>query len=109
MGPDRATEAIRKALSMGAHKAGHLADEALAGTDAPATARALAAATGTVGSVDLVIAGNEATDGRTGAVPAMLLELLGLPQLTYVRKLSTDGSVVTAERETDTGIVHLEA
>ncbi|WP_406691960.1 electron transfer flavoprotein subunit beta/FixA family protein [Saccharopolyspora sp. ID03-671] len=109
MGPDRATEAIRKALSMGVHKAVHLSDDALAGTDAPATARALAAAIGTVESVDLVIAGNEATDGRIGAVPAMLAELLGLPQLTYVRKLSTDGSVVTAERETDTGIVHLEA
>ncbi|MBQ0923497.1 electron transfer flavoprotein subunit beta/FixA family protein [Saccharopolyspora endophytica] len=109
MGPNRATEAIRKALSMGAHKAVHLSDDALAGTDAPATARALAAAIGTVESVDLVIAGNEATDGRTGAVPAMLAELLGLPQLTYVRKLSTDGSVVTAARETDAGIVHLQA
>ncbi len=42
MGPDRATEAIRKALSMGADAAVHLSDEALAGSDAVGTARALA-------------------------------------------------------------------
>lgn len=109
MGPDRASEAIRKALSMGADKAVHLSDDALHGSDAVQTARALAKVIGTVESVDLVIAGNEATDGRTGAVPAMLAELLGLPQLTYARKLETDGSTVKVERETDAGVVHLEA
>src|SRR5690606_41821948 len=59
MGPERATDAIRKALAMGADKAVPLADEALHGTDAPATARALAKVIGTVDSVDLVIAGTE--------------------------------------------------
>lgn len=109
MGPDRATDAIRKALSMGADKAVHLSDEGLHGSDAVQTAKALAKAIGTVESVDLVVAGNEATDGRAGAVPAMLAELLGLPQLTYARKVTTDGSTVQVERETDAGIVHVEA
>ena len=109
MGPDRATDAIRKALSMGADKAIHLSDEALHGSDAVQTARALSKAIGTVESVDLVIAGNEATDGRVGAVPAMLAELLGLPQLTYARKIETDGSTVKVQRETDAGVTHLEA
>ncbi|KEI43060.1 electron transfer flavoprotein subunit beta/FixA family protein [Saccharopolyspora rectivirgula] len=109
MGPERATDAIRKALSMGADKAVHLADEALHGTDAPATARALAKVIGTVDSVDLVIAGNESTDGRAGAVPAMLAEVLGWPQLTFARKVETDGTTVKIERETDAGIVNLEA
>lgn len=109
MGPDRATDAIRKALSMGADKAIHLSDEALHGSDAVQTAKALAKVIGTVESVDLVIAGNEATDGRVGAVPAMLAELLGQPQLTYARKVSTDGSTVSIERETDAGVVSLEA
>ena len=109
MGPDRATDAIRKALSMGADKAVRLSDEALHGSDAGGTAKALAQVIGTVEAVELGVAGNEATDGRTGAVPAMLAELLGLPQLTYARKVETDGSVVKVERETDTGIVHLEA
>jgi electron transfer flavoprotein beta subunit len=109
MGPDRATDAIRKALSMGADKAIHLSDEALHGSDAVQTAKALAKAIGTVESVDLVLAGNEATDGRVGAVPAMLAELLGLPQLTFARKVSTDGSTISIERETDAGVVSLEA
>ncbi|MEU4739976.1 electron transfer flavoprotein subunit beta/FixA family protein [Actinosynnema sp. NPDC023658] len=109
MGPDRATDAIRKALSMGADKAVHVSDEALHGSDVLTTAKVLAKAIGTVEGFDLVIAGNEATDGRAGAVPAILAELLGLPQVTQVRKLTVEGGTVKAERETDEGVVHLEA
>jgi electron transfer flavoprotein beta subunit len=109
MGPDRASEAIRKALSMGADKAVHLSDEALRGSDAIATARALAGVIGTVEGVDLVLAGNESTDGRAGAVPAMVAELLGWPQLTYARKVEVTADGVTVERETDEGVLTLEA
>ncbi|RKT57185.1 electron transfer flavoprotein subunit beta/FixA family protein [Saccharothrix australiensis] len=109
MGPDRATDAIRKALSMGADKAVHVSDEALHGSDVLATAKVLAKAIGTVEGFDLVIAGNEATDGRAGAVPAILAELLGLPQVTQVRKLTVEGGVIKAERETDEGLAFLEA
>src|SRR5215475_11008562 len=48
MGPDRATDAIRKALSMGADKAVHLSDEALHGSDSIQTAKALASLINTV-------------------------------------------------------------
>ncbi|PXY20683.1 electron transfer flavoprotein subunit beta/FixA family protein [Prauserella muralis] len=109
VGPDRATDAIRKALSMGADKAIHVSDESLHGSDMLATAKVLAAAIGKVEGVDLVIAGNEASDGRGGAVPAMLAELLGLPQLTHVRQLTVEGGSVKADRETEEGITHLEA
>jgi len=109
VGPDRATDAIRKALSMGADKAVHVSDEALHGTDAIGTAKVLAKAVGTIEGVDLVLAGNEATDGRVGAVPAMVAELLGLPALTHARKVEVDGSTVKVERETDEGVQHLQA
>jgi len=109
MGPDRATDAIRKALSMGADKAIHVSDEALHGSDSLATAKVLAKAIGTVENVDLVIAGNEATDGRAGAVPAILAELLGLPQVTQLRKVTVEGSTIKGERETDEGVAFLEA
>ena len=109
MGPDRATEAIRKALSMGADAAVHLTDEALAGSDAVGTARALAGAIGTVGDVDLVLAGNEASDGRSAAVPAMIAEVLGLPVLTHARKVTVEGGTLTVHRETDDGLVVLSA
>ena len=109
MGPDRATDAIRKALSMGADKAVHLSDEALAGSDAITTAKALAKAIGTVGDVDLVIAGNEASDGRGGAMAAMVAELMGLPALTHAREITVEGTAVTVKRETDDGITMLSA
>ena len=108
-GPERATEAIRKALSMGADKAVHLVDEGLHGSDMVQTGWALARALGTIEGTELVIAGNEATDGTGGAVPAIIAEYLGLPQLTHVRKLTVDGGKVTAERETDDGVFTLEA
>ncbi|MGH3904459.1 MAG: electron transfer flavoprotein subunit beta/FixA family protein [Pseudonocardiaceae bacterium] len=109
MGPDRATDAIRKALSMGADKAVHLSDEGLHGSCAVQTARTLATVIGTLGDVDLVIAGNEATDGTVGAVPAMVAEVLGLPELTHARKVTVEGGTVTVERETDDAITVLQA
>jgi electron transfer flavoprotein beta subunit len=109
MGPDRATDAIRKALSMGADKAVHLSDDALAGSCAVQTAKALAKAIGTVGEVDLVLAGNEASDGRAAAVPAMVADVLGLPALTHAREITIEGSTVTVKRETDDGVTHLTA
>ncbi|GAB0101265.1 electron transfer flavoprotein subunit beta/FixA family protein [Nocardia sp. JMUB6875] len=108
-GPDRATEAIRKALSMGADKAIHINDPAIHGSDAVQTAYILAAALGQIEGIELVIAGNEATDGRAGAVPAIIAEYLGLPQLTHLRKLTVDGDRIAGERETDEGVFKLEA
>jgi len=108
-GPDRATEAIRKALSMGADKAVHVNDPAIHGSDAIQTAYVLAGAIGQIEGVELIIAGNEATDGRSGAIPAIISEYLGVPQLTHLRKLTVEGDKVTGERETDEGIFHLEA
>jgi electron transfer flavoprotein beta subunit len=102
VGPERATESIRKALSMGADKAVHVSDEALHGADAIQTAKVIAKALGTV-EWDLVIAGSEATDSRMAIVPALVAEALGAPQLTLARKVTVDGSTVTIERVTDTG------
>jgi electron transfer flavoprotein beta subunit len=109
VGPDRATDAIRKALSMGADKAVHVVDDSLHGSDLLQTAKVLAAAIGKVGDVDLVIAGNEASDGQGGAVPAVLAEILGYPQLTHASKVEIDGTTVKVTRETDDGLTHLEA
>jgi electron transfer flavoprotein beta subunit len=109
VGPDRATDAIRKALSMGADKAVHVVDDALHGSDLLQTSKVLAAAIKTVGDVDLVIAGNEASDGQGGAVPAVIAEILGYPQLTHARKVEVDGTTIKVTRETDEGLTHLEA
>jgi electron transfer flavoprotein beta subunit len=108
VGPERATESIRKALSMGADKALHVSDEAIHGSDAVATAKVLAKALGSI-EWDVAIAGSEATDARGSVVPAMLAELLGVPQLTQARKVEIDGSTVTIERVTDTGYQKVQA
>jgi electron transfer flavoprotein beta subunit len=108
VGPERATESIRKALSMGADKAVHVLDDAIHGSDAIATAKVLAKALGSL-EWDIAIAGSEATDARGAVVPAALAEVLGVPQVTQVRKLDIDGSNITAERRTDTGYEKIEA
>jgi electron transfer flavoprotein beta subunit len=102
VGPERATESIRKALSMGADKAVHVSDDALHGSDAIATAKVIAKALGTV-EWDVAIAGSEATDSRSAIVPALVAEVLGVAQLSQARKVTVDGSTVTIERVTDTG------
>jgi electron transfer flavoprotein beta subunit len=102
MGPERAIETIRKALSMGADKAVHLVDDALAGSDALQTSAAIAKVLEGL-EYDLVIAGSEATDSRMAVMGALLSERLGQPQLTGARKVTADGGSVTIERQTDDG------
>ncbi|MGW5879302.1 electron transfer flavoprotein subunit beta/FixA family protein [Nocardiopsis terrae] len=108
MGPDQATDSIRKALSMGADKAVFVNDEALHGSDAIQTAYALAQALGTI-EFDLVVLGSESTDARTGVVGAALAEYLGLPQLTLAGKVDVDGSAIKIQRQTDYGYDVVEA
>jgi electron transfer flavoprotein beta subunit len=102
MGPEKAADSIRKALSMGADKAVHLTDAGLAGSDALGTSYAMAQVLKTIG-FDLVICGSESTDARTGVLPAMLAERLGVPQLTLASKVDIDGDAVTIRRVTDDG------
>jgi electron transfer flavoprotein beta subunit len=107
MGPDKASESIRKALSMGADKAVHLADEALAGSDALATSYALAQVLSAIG-FDLVVLGAESTDARMGAMAAMLAERLGVAQLSLASKVEIDGSQVRINRQSADGYWSVE-
>jgi electron transfer flavoprotein beta subunit len=108
VGPDSATDAIRKALSMGADKAVHVVDDALHGSDALQTSAVLAAALGQL-EFDLVVTGAEATDSQMSVMAALLSERLGLPQLSGARKLTIEGSTVKIERQTDGGYWDVEA
>ncbi|WP_406440229.1 electron transfer flavoprotein subunit beta/FixA family protein [Streptomyces sp. NBC_01613] len=109
MGPDSALDAIRKVLAMGGDRGIHICDDRLHGADVLTTAKVLAAAVRTVADVDLVLAGDATTDGRASAVPAVVAELLGLPQVTHVRQLDVDAGRVRAERETENGQATLDA
>ena len=102
VGPERATESIRKALSMGADKAVHVSDEALHGSDAIQTAKVHRQGPGhhRVGRRHRRVRGDRLPHGRRSRA---LAEVLGAPQLTQARKVTVDGSTVTIERVTDTG------
>jgi electron transfer flavoprotein beta subunit len=108
VGPDSATDAIRKALSMGADKAVHVVDEALHGSDAVQTSAVLAAALSRL-EYDLVVCGAEATDSQMSVMPALLAERLGIPQLSGARKLTIEGGTASIERQTDGGYWAVEA
>ena len=108
MGPAKALEAIRRALAMGANRGILVTDTGLENSDALSTARAVAAAIKDM-KVDLVICGTESTDGSTGAVPAQLAELLGLPLLSFAKKLEVNDGKAVIDRQTDDGFDVVEA
>jgi electron transfer flavoprotein beta subunit len=102
MAPHDETSGIRTALAMGAAKAILVSDDRLAGSDALSTAKVLAAAIGRV-SPDLIIAATESTDGYTGTLPVQLAELLGLPSISFAKKVEVVEGTVRAERQTEAG------
>src|SRR5260370_39530569 len=108
MGPPRALEAIRRALAMGSHRGILVTDPALENSDALSTARVIAAAIKGQ-TYDLIICGTESTDGSSGAVPAQLAELLGLPLLSFAKKLEGTNGKAQIDRQTDDGYDVVEA
>ena len=107
MGPQQASESVRKALSMGADKAVHLVDDALAGSDALATSYALAQVLSVIG-FDLVVLGAESTDARMGVMAAMLAERLGVAQLSLAAQVDIDGPAVRIRRLAEDGFWTVE-
>jgi electron transfer flavoprotein beta subunit len=105
VGPEKAVDAVRKALQMGADEGVLVSDEAIAGSDAAATSLVLAKAIEKAGSeskVDIVMCGMSSTDGAMGIVPAMLAERLSLPQVTLASVVETQGDQVRVKRDGDT-------
>ncbi len=109
VGPEKAADAIRKALSMGADKGVHVLDEAIAGSDALATSLVLTAAIGRLDH-DLVVCGLSSTDGAMGVVPAMLSERLGIPGATLAGAIEeVEPGRIRIRRDGDAASVLVEA
>ena len=102
MAPNGETSGLRTALAMGAAKAILVSDDALKGSDALSTAKVLAAAIKRA-EPDLVITATEATDGYTGTIPEQVAALLGLPSITFAKKIEVDGQTVKVDRQTEAG------
>jgi len=99
LGPDRVQQALRTGLAMGADSAIHLKDPLFDATDTLGVARALAAAIKTLGAVDLVLAGQQGVGGDNSQVPALLAELLDVPQVTMAVGVELADGKGTIERE----------
>ncbi len=103
MAPNGEVSGMRTALAMGATKGVLISDPALQGSDALTTAKVLAAAITRLGGADLIIAATESSDGYTGTVPEQIAELLGLPSVTFAKRVTVVGSSLQVDRQTESG------
>jgi electron transfer flavoprotein beta subunit len=102
LGPARVSEALRKALALGADRAVHLEDDAFSGGDAGATAKALAAAVGRE-SFDLVLTGSQSSDVGYGVTASLLAARLGLPHAWLVMGIEIEEGRAKVAREMESG------
>jgi electron transfer flavoprotein beta subunit len=102
MGPEKAMDALRKALAMGADRALLVTDSALEGADLLATARALASALEQE-APDLVLFGQQSADGGGACLWAAVAEKLRRPVVSQVSELQVDGGSLTGKRQTEFG------
>jgi len=108
MGPARAAESLRKALAIGADRAVHVADDALAGSDLVATARALSKAVERE-QADLVLLGQQGGDSDGAVLWSALAELLQRPVVSQAASLELGDGKITAKRQTEYGYDVIEA
>lgn len=89
---------LREALAMGADKAYMITDPSFEGSDTLVTSYILAEAIKKIGEFDLILCGEASVDSYSAQVGSRLAERLGIPQITYARKLSVEGNNLTVER-----------
>lgn len=114
LGGEKAKDALKACLSVGADKAYHVCDDAFAGSDTLATSYALSLAVKVIeeregAAFDIIFCGKQANDGDTAQVGPQLAEHLDYPQLTYAREVELDGSRVKVRRETEDGYMVTDA
>jgi electron transfer flavoprotein beta subunit len=109
IGSAKLKDTIKEALAIGADEAVILTDPAFEGSDEAGTALTLAKVVEKLGEVDLVLMGEGSTDDHSGQVPSRLAELLGLPQVTYVRQLEVlEGGRLRAVRDLEEALEVVE-
>lgn len=104
VGPEKAVDAVRKSLQMGADSGVHVCDDAIAGSDYLATSLVLAKAIEKIkadAGADLVVCGMASTDASGSVVPAMVAERLGLPQVTLASVVESQGDQVRIKRDNE--------
>ena len=108
LGPEKAADSLRKALAMGADRAVLVTDAAAAGSDLVATSKLLAGALERE-SADLVLFGQQASDGDGAVLWAAIAERLRRPVVSQAAELTIDGGTLRAKRQTEFGYDVIEA
>jgi len=108
LGQDRALEAMRKALAMGADRVVLVSDEDAAGSDLVATSRILAAALARE-EPDLVLFGQQASDSDGAVLWAAVADRLERPLISQVAELTREDGKVRGKRQTEYGYDVIEA
>ena len=102
MGPEKAADSLRKALAMGADRAVLVTDDALGGSDLLATSKVLAKVLEREGA-DLVLFGQQASDGDGAVLWAAVAERLRRPVVSQAAELTITDSTVHVKRQTEFG------
>ncbi len=109
MGPPQAAEQLKEAIAMGADDAVLLSDRAFAGADTLATSYALSKGIEKIGDVNLIFCGKQAIDGDTAQVGPEIAEKIGIPHITYVKKIETISETeMIAERMNEDGYERIQ-
>ena len=102
LGPERALDALRKALAMGADRAVLVSDEGAVGSDLVATSYALAKVLERE-QADLILFGQQSSDGEGAVLWAAVAERLRRPLISQVAELTVEDGSVTGRRQTEFG------
>src|ERR1700730_11311194 len=108
-GATTAEDSLRKALAMKADAAALVVNDGNQNPDPLTTARVLAAAIRKLGTFDLIMVGREAGDWGAGQTGGLIAEELGMPCVSFVDRIESEGGQLRLKRQTDTGWEVLEA
>jgi electron transfer flavoprotein beta subunit len=108
MGPSKAADSLRKALAIGADRAVHVADDALAGSDLVATSKVLAKALERE-SPELILFGQQSADSDGAVLSAAVADRLRLPAISQAASLELADGKAKVKRQTEYGYDVIEA
>ena len=108
LGPEKAIDALRKGLAMGADRAVLVADDAATGSDLLATSRVLAKALERE-NADLVLFGQQSADSDGAVLWAAVADRLRRPVVSQAAELSVADGKVRVKRQTEFGYDVIEA
>ena len=109
VGSAKLKETVLEALAMGADEASIIVDPACDGSDPVGSALTLAAGIKKIGAYDLILIGEGSADNYSGQVGSRMSEMLGIPQVTYVREVIAEGRTITATRDLEKALEVVKA